>query len=161
MGGGTTAVSPPTTVTIDNSPQMSTETPSNPEQPAAIPTLASAPAPAPAPAPAATPIPAVIPPAAPPSSPPAIDIISIKGQALETNSIEWQYGYTMLLRNNTNAAVKADFRVQFLDEQGFPVDDALVSDVLVPANTKMSYDGVSMIKTPLAERIRTLLAEIR
>jgi hypothetical protein len=155
IGGGSPAAAPPTTVTIDNSPRMSSETPPDSPQ------LAVLPAPAPVTPPAATPPPAVAPPAAPPSKTPAIDIVSVKGQALETNDIEWKYGYTMLLRNNTDAAVKGTYRIQFLDEQGFPVEDALMKDLVVPANAKLSFDGVSMIKTPLATRIRTLRAEMR
>lgn len=155
IGGGNPAAPPPTTVTIDNSPRMSSETPP------ASPQLTALPTPAPATPPAAAPPPAVPLPVVPPSKTPAIDIVSIKGQALEKNDIEWKYGYTMLLRNNTNAAVKGTYRIKFLDEQGFTVDDALMTDLVVPANAKLSYDGVSLIKTPLAERIRTLRAEMR
>jgi hypothetical protein len=129
---------------------MSSETPQSSPEPVALPT------PAPAAPPAATP-----PPTAPPSKTPAIDIISVKGQALETNAVEWKYGYTLRLRNNTDAAVKANFRVQFLDEQGFAVDDDLMNDIVIPANAELDFDGVDLIKTPLAERIRTLRAEMR
>ena len=36
-----------------------------------------------------------------------------------------------------------------------------MNDLVVPANTKLSFDGVAMIKAPLAQRIRTLRAEMR
>lgn len=156
LGGGGAAAPPPTTVTIDNSPRMSSETPPQSQQPAATPASVP-PAPPAATPPAATPPPA----AAPPSKTPAIDIVSVKGQALETGDVEWKYGYTMVLRNNTDQAVTGTYRIQFLDEQGYPVDDAVMKDLVVPANTKISFDGVSMIKAPLAQRIRTLRAELR
>jgi hypothetical protein len=92
---------------------------------------------------------------------PAIDIVSVKGQPLEKNSTEWKYGYTLRVRNNTNADVKANFRIQFLDEQGFPVDDDVMNDLVIPANVEISFDGEDLIKAPLAERIRTLWAELR
>ena len=107
LGSSSAATPPPTTVTIDNSPRMSSETP--PQTPATVPATP----------PAATPPPAAVPPATPPSKTPAIDIVSVKGQAIETNDVEWKYGYTMVLRNNTNAAIKGNYRIQFLDEQGF------------------------------------------
>lgn len=146
LGNSSAASTPPTTVTIDNSPRMSSETPPQSQQPGAPPAAAPA-----------TPPPAAVPPA----NTPAIDIVSVKGQALETSDVEWKYGYTMVLRNNTNSAVTASFRIQFLDEQGFPVDDTLIKDLVVPANAKLPYDGFSMIKAPLAQRIRTLRAEMR
>ncbi len=139
-----------TTVTIDNSTPPSTEKP-----PAAVQLAIDT-------TPAAMPPPAVTPPAAEkPAKSPAIDIITVKGAALETGAMEWKYGYTLQVRNNTDAAVTTSFRVQFLDEQDFPVDDDVMNDLVIPANTELSFEGQDMIKTALAERIRTLRAEVR
>jgi hypothetical protein len=101
------------------------------------------------------------PPAVIPATSPEIDIITVKGAALEKGDIEWKYGYTLKVRNNTDAAVTTSFRVQFLDEQAYPVDDDLMNDLVIPANTELTFDGSDMIKTALAERIRSLRAEVR
>jgi hypothetical protein len=111
--------------------------------------------------PSTSPPPAAAPPPVPASKTPVIDIISVKGQALATNLVEWKYGYTLRVRNNTAADVTTNFHVQFLDEQNFPLDDDLMSNVVVPANTEITFDGVDMIKTALAEKIRSLRAEVR
>jgi hypothetical protein len=148
LGGGNAPTPAASNVTIENSPQMSTETP-----PATMPPQAQQPA--------ATPPPATPPAAVPPSNTPVIDIVSVTGHALDTSPTAWKYGYTVRLRNNTAAAVKVNLRVQFLDDKGFPLDDALMNDLAVPANTELSFDGDTSLSTSLAQRIKTLRAEVR
>jgi len=145
FGGGGPPAAPASNVSIDNSPQMSTETP--PSRPEAAPAVALTPP--------------SLPPAAPPSNTPVVDIISVTGHALETSLADWKYGYTVRLRNNTAAALKVNIRVQFLDDKGFPIDDALMNDLAIPANTELSFDGDKSLSTSLAERIKTLRAEVR
>lgn len=146
--GSSSPVAPASTsVTIDNS----AEPPATPE-PGAPPPAAAVPPPPASPA---------TPPGDNTSRMPAVDIISVEGRALEKNAYEWRYGYTLRIRNNTDGDVKSSFRVQFLDAQDFPVDDDVMSDLVIPARTEMSFDGEDMIKAPLAERIKTLRAEVR
>jgi len=153
LGTSPGSAQPATNVNIDNSPQMSSEQPPLVTEPAALPL------PAPSPPPA-TPPPAT-PPAAPGNQSPSLDIISVKGQPLETGDVEWKYGYTLRVRNNTSAAVTATFRIQFLDEQNYPVDDDLLSDITIPANDEVEFSGVDRIKSELAVRIHSLLADMR
>jgi hypothetical protein len=41
------------------------------------------------------------------------------------------------------------------------VDDAVMNDLIIPANAEVNFDGNDMIKASLAEKIRTLTAEVR
>jgi hypothetical protein len=67
----------------------------------------------------------------------------------------------MKVRNNTLAPVTASFRVQFLDAQKFPVDDDLMENILIPANTEIEVSDYDMIPAGLAERVESLLVEQR
>jgi len=131
-------------VTIENSPQISPQ-----QQPADPPAQVTPPAsPPPQPPP-------------PPSKQPDIEIVSVRAEALETGSIEWKYGYTLKLRNNTIRDARVDLKIEFVDAQGFTVDDDLLNGAFVPANSEREFHDFDMLKAALAEKVKTVRAELR
>jgi hypothetical protein len=89
------------------------------------------------------------------------EIVSVVGRALETGPSNWRYGYTVKLRNTADVAKTVDMTISFLDTSGFVIDDVIVQDVVVPANSSKLYDGDAIIRAAVAGTIKTVKAEFR
>jgi hypothetical protein len=107
------------------------------------------------------------PPATPPAAPPAaeqpvadskLEIVSVSAKVLETGEREWKEGYELKLRNLSNADMHVNIKIQFLDAKGFVVDDDLLDDLLVPANSEKSFADADVINADVAATIKSVKA---
>jgi hypothetical protein len=159
---GSTQTQPPPNITIQNPPQSPDTNiivPGNQQNPA--PPTNNIIVPPPATTPPATPPPPATNPPATPSGIPPVDVVSVSAQATNTAAALWHYGYTLKLRNNTSKATNVNLRIKFLDADGYVVDDALMNNVFVPANTEQDYEDYKLIDSTLAARVKSVKAELR
>ena len=114
--------------------------------------------------PAATP-PATPPPSVPPAPPaqpvPGVEVVSISAEATDKLGADWTYRYIMKVRNNTSGDIRRSFHIEYLDAQGFVVDDDLLENVVVPANTELEFQETDTVRAEDGPRIRTVRAEPR
>jgi hypothetical protein len=158
LGGAshqTESTPPPTNITIHNPAQPpannvivpSTSPPQTAAPPAAPPAQQAQPAAAPTPA--------------TPAPPPPVDVVAVSAQATDTSAAQWHYGYTVKLRNNTTTPQTVNLRIKFLDGQGYVVDDTLMNNVYVPANTEQDYQDYKLIDAVTAAKVKSVKAEMR
>jgi hypothetical protein len=90
-----------------------------------------------------------------------VEIISVSADPLERSGAQWRYGYTFKVRNNSSADARVTVQVKFLDGDGYVVDDDIVSELLVPANTEQVVNDEDTLDADLARRVRSVNASFR
>ena len=106
--------------------------------------------------------PAVTPPAAnPPLSSTKPEIVSVSARPLDTSGAQWKEGYELKLRNQSGTEIRVNVKVQFLDANGYVVDDDLMNDLVVPAYSEKSFAGADMIDAAVAPTVKSVKALFR
>jgi hypothetical protein len=94
-------------------------------------------------------------PASTPSQPSGnpLDIIDVSTRVTERNNSWWRFAWILVLRNNTDAALSADATIEFVDADGFVIDDVNEYRLVVPANAQREFTGSTLINLPGAGNV--------
>lgn len=117
--------------------------------------------PKPIPTPEPVPVPTPTPSPTPPSSPKYNwEILDLSYKVTEKASIWWKFSWQATLMNNTSSTVDFFINVNFLDQQGFIVDDDIENPPLFSPGEQRVIRGFALIDIDIARDVYDIEAEI-
>lgn len=94
-------------------------------------------------------------------SEPAIAIVEIDTRVTERNNTWWKFAWKLTLRNNTSQATSVDAKIEWLDVDGFVVDDDNARGLGVSPGEANTFTGYGLVTADVAGSIATVQAKIR
>ena len=91
---------------------------------------------------------------------PLITIVSINSRIMETNSIWWKYAWVLTVRNETDASLSMDARIEWLDSDGFVVDNDTGYGLYLKAKEQAVFRGNTLITASSAPNVSSLNASL-
>lgn len=91
----------------------------------------------------------------------AVDVVSIDSKVTESNSVWQKCAWVLVLENKGTSATAVDARIEWLDADGFVIDDDNVYGVALQAGTRDTVTGYQLINLPGALNIKKVSAKIK
>jgi len=88
------------------------------------------------------------------------EILSVDGRITESNSVWWKYAYIVELQNTSDKRLLLDATIEFLDTDGFVVDDDRVYDFLLEPGETSSMTGYALIDASVAANVDGINAKV-
>lgn len=88
------------------------------------------------------------------------EIISIDTRLVESNDTWSKIAWKLTIKNLTDKKVVFHARIEFLDKDGFLVDDTFESNLIISAQSEQSFTGTTLIDAPLIERVYSIQAKV-
>lgn len=88
------------------------------------------------------------------------DIVKIDARIVESNDTWSKFAWKLELRSQSNEPIGFNVTIEFLDQDGFVVDDTLDTNLFLPANEEKSYSGYTLINAHLVENIASIQAKV-
>ena len=89
------------------------------------------------------------------------EIIDIAAKVTEKNPTWWKYSWKLVLRNNSSSPFVFDATIEFLDAEGFIVDDDRTYDLRVNQGEEKTFTGYALVTASVAPNIKSLQANIK
>ena len=96
--------------------------------------------------------------AAVPNSRPDFEVLDVRAKVTEANDVWWRWSYQLKARNNTLLPIDKLLHVEFLDAEGYIIDDSPCPVKLSAGETK-TFLGTALIDLPGAQRVKSAKAE--
>jgi hypothetical protein len=91
---------------------------------------------------------------------PLFAILSVDGRVTESNEVWWKYAYIVALQNTSTQRLLLNATVEFLDADGFVVDDERVYDFLLEPGETRSMTGYALIDAGVAGDVDSINAKV-
>ena len=79
----------------------------------------------------------------------------------EKNDVWWKYSWILKIQNDSDEALSFDATIEFLDEDGFIIDDDSEYNLIVEPGTVGSFAGYDLIDADVAPNIKKVNAKVR
>lgn len=89
------------------------------------------------------------------------EIVSIDTRIIETNDSWSKIAWKLVIKNLTDTALAFNAYIEFLDEDGFLIDDTLEPNLLLFARNEQAYTGNTLIDASLIGNVVTVQAKVR
>ncbi len=89
------------------------------------------------------------------------DIVSIDSKVTETNSVWWKYAWILKIKNTGDTALRFSAQIEFLDEDGFVIDDNSESNLIVAAGETATFTGYELVRLPGAHKVNSTSVKVR
>jgi hypothetical protein len=104
------------------------------------------------------------PPASVPDKPPdgnLFEIVSIDTKVIEANDSWTKVAWKLVVQSLSNTPIAFHASIEFLDGDGFIVDDTSAPNLVLPAKNQQTYTGYTLIDAPLMENISSIRAQLQ
>lgn len=88
------------------------------------------------------------------------DITSVDGRITEKNDSWWRFAYIVEIENRGDYDMVFDMTVQFLDADGFIVDDDYSYSLRIDARTTDQFTGYDLVTASVAENVENINASV-
>lgn len=88
-----------------------------------------------------------------------LDIIDVSTRVTERNDSWWRFAWILVLRNNTSAPISASATIEFVDADGFVIDEDNEYRLGVPANSQREFTGSKLVSMPGAGNVSGVRAK--
>lgn len=88
------------------------------------------------------------------------EIVSIDTRLVESNDTWSKIAWKLIIKNLTDKKVIFHARIEFLDKDGFLVDDTFESNLILSAQSEQSFSGTTLIDAPLIGRVSSIQAKV-
>ena len=92
---------------------------------------------------------------------PSVEIVSIDTKVTESNNAWSKYAWKLTLKNPTEATGSYVATIEFLDSDGFVVDDATVYDLIITPGEERVFTGYELVDASVAGNISSVGAKVR
>jgi len=92
---------------------------------------------------------------------PLWEIADISARVTEKNNTWWKNAWILVLQNNSNQSMTFNATIEFLDSDGFVIDDDLAYGLVVPASSQETFTGYGLIVTDVAPNVATVNAKVK
>lgn len=89
-----------------------------------------------------------------------IEIISIDTRLVEANDTWSKIAWKLVIKNLTDNKVIFHANIEFLDKDGFLVDDTFESNLIISAQSEQSFTGTTLIDAPLIGKVSSIQAKV-
>lgn len=91
----------------------------------------------------------------------APSVIAVTGRVTEQNSTWWKWSYILSVANTNDGPLVFDARIQFLDADGFVVDQNDLNGLTLGGHLTNRIAGYALINTGPAAKVKNLKALVR
>lgn len=95
------------------------------------------------------------------TSAPTFEILEVDTRVTETNNVWWKYAWLLTLENKSSDLLALSAEIQFLDEDGFVVDDDFVPDMLLGAGETKTFRDYVLIDADAASKVDAINALVK
>jgi len=88
-------------------------------------------------------------------------IVDIDARVTEQNDTWWRYSWILTLKNDTPNPILFDATIEFLDTDGFIIDDDREYNMIIPANTQKTFTGYVFIDSSVAPNVSKVSAKVQ
>lgn len=88
------------------------------------------------------------------------DIISIDSKVTEKNNVWWKYAWKLTMRNRSSDTVVFTGNIEFLDGDGFVIDDALIGASAINSGVTKTFTGYTLVNVPGAYKVHSTTVKI-
>jgi len=92
---------------------------------------------------------------------PKLEILSIDGKVTETNQVWWKYAWKVEIENLTDISTVVDVTIEFLDGDGFIIDEDDTRNTMISGNSKKTVTGYALINLPGAKNVEQFQARVK
>ncbi|WP_105213253.1 hypothetical protein [Pseudoalteromonas sp. T1lg22] len=89
------------------------------------------------------------------------EIMSIDAKVTETNSTWWKFAWRLQIKNNSKSVQVFNATIEFLDSEGFVVDDGQENGLVVQSGETKSFTGYELVTASVARNINSTSAKVR
>jgi len=89
-----------------------------------------------------------------------LEITSIDTRLVESNDTWSKIAWKLVIKNLTDKKVIFHANIEFLDKDGFLLDDTFESNLILSAQSEESFTGTTLIDAPLIERVSSIQAKV-
>ena len=89
------------------------------------------------------------------------EIVSIDTKVIEANDSWTKVAWKLVVQSLTNKPVAFHGSIEFLDKDGFIVDDTPTPNLILPAKNQQTYTGYTLIDAPLMDNISSIRAQLQ
>ncbi|MEA2559565.1 MAG: hypothetical protein QOH06_1069 [Acidobacteriota bacterium] len=85
-----------------------------------------------------------------------LEIVSATARAGEKNSSWWRFGWNIVVQNVSEDDQIEDLEIQFLDRDGYVLDQVREYNLQVPVGSTQTFTGSALIKADVAPRVSSI-----
>jgi hypothetical protein len=89
------------------------------------------------------------------------EIVSIDTKIIEANDSWTKVAWKLIVQNLSNSPIAFHASIEFLDQDGFMVDETMEPNLVLPAKKQQTYTGNTLIDAPLMENISSIRAQLQ
>jgi hypothetical protein len=89
------------------------------------------------------------------------EIVSIDTKVIEANDSWTKVAWKLVVQSLSNAPLAFHASIEFLDGDGFIVDDTPASNLILPAKNQETYTGYTLIDAALMQNISSIRAQLQ
>jgi hypothetical protein len=90
-----------------------------------------------------------------------VNVVSIDSRVTESNPVWHKYAWILVLKNTTERTQSVSATIEWVDKNGFIIDDDLKSSCVIAANAVDTFTGYALINVPGALNVDQVKASIR
>jgi len=90
----------------------------------------------------------------------SFEIVDISTRVTESNSTWWKYAWKLTLRNKSDQTLRLDAHIEFLDQDGFVVDDTFENNLILRAGEEDTFTGYDLIDAEIANNVEKVNAKV-
>lgn len=90
-----------------------------------------------------------------------LEVVSASARATERNNSWWRFGWVATIKNHSEYPQTFDLQVQFMDSDGYVVDDTTARDLNLPPGASQTFRESELISARVAPRVASVNPVIR
>ena len=90
-----------------------------------------------------------------------LQVVDVQAKPTEVNDTWWRMAWQLTVRNTTRQGIELDATIEFLDADGFVVDDTREYGVSVPGGSSRTFTGYDLVDTNAAVNVVGVKAKLR
>jgi hypothetical protein len=90
-----------------------------------------------------------------------LQVLSASARATERNNTWWRFGWVVTIKNHSEYPQAFELRVQFMDNEGYVVDETTTRNLSLPAGATQTFRESELISASVAPRVASVNADVR
>ena len=91
---------------------------------------------------------------------PSIQIVNIATKITEKNDAYYKFSWILTVKNSAESSKLFTAKIEWLDKDGFIIDDDIAYDLTIGANKEKHFTGYTLTDTDVASTVSTVRAKI-
>ena len=91
---------------------------------------------------------------------PLLEVASVETRVTETNNVWWRIAWRLTVRSHANRPLQLIAKIEYLDAQGFVVDQQVEHGLILPAGANETFTGFSLVNAQVAGSLHSVSAKV-